>query len=154
MRKSCTTHYAFKPRIIVPKRPSRDLEEVLVVPVKGNRILLFAKYVGYLNGSYLHLSIHKIRSDRRVDPGLWSFYGSGNYHLNIFKLMPIKSTENELGITFGVRFIGYWKVFNISTDASDNSPLIESGRINYGLKLKASEWVGVENSLGLSQIFM
>jgi hypothetical protein len=55
----------------------------------------------------------------------------------------------------GCGSINHWKLFDISTtgtDASDNFPLIESGRIDVGLKLKKS-WVG-ENSLGMFEIFM
>ena len=151
-----TTHYyVFKPRIIVPKHPSRRLVEILFIPINGNRILLFAKYFGKIAPeSYLHLSIHEIRSDNRVGPTLWSFNGSVGGHIDIDDLELIKSTENALGITFGVRFINHWKLFDISTtdtDASDNLPLIESGRIDYDLKLMDSGWVSGD-SLGLSDI--
>ena len=108
------------------------------VPVKGNRILLFAKYFekttykAYL----LHLSIHEIRSDNRVGRGLWSFNGSVDGHFDNDDSELIKSTENALGITFGVRFDDHFKLFNISTtNASDKFPLIESGKIDFDLKL-------------------
>ena len=153
MGKSYTTHYAFKPRIIVPKHPSRRLEEISFVPIKGNRILLFAKYLGKTTPeSYLHLSIHEIRSDHRVGPTLWSFNGSVDGDLNIFPSELTKSTENALGITAGMRLNDHWKLFDISTtetDASDKFPLIESGRIDFYLKLKSDD-----NSLGLSEIFI
>jgi len=103
--------------------------------------------------SYLHLSIHEICSDNRVGPVLWSFNGSVDGHFNLSHLML--STENALGITFGVQFIDHRKLFDISTtetDASDNFPLIESGRIDFDLKLK-SKW-GSNDSLGLSEIFL
>ena len=140
------TNYAFKPRIIVPKHPSRRLTKMSFVPIKGNRILLFAKYSArdWRTHEYcLHLSIHEIRSDHRVGPALWSFNGGADGHFNIRDLELIKSTENALGITFGVRFDDHWKLFDISTtDASDNFPLIESGRIDFDIKLY-SEWVGI-----------
>jgi hypothetical protein len=151
LRKSSTTHYVFKPRIIVPKHPSRRLIESSFVPIKGNRILLFAKHAEYLNEPNLHLSIHEIRSDNRVGLALWSFNGSVDDHFDIFDLELIKSAENALGITFGVRFDDHWKLFDISTtetDASNNFPLIESGRIGFDLKLKLDE------SLGLSEMFI
>ncbi|KIJ97192.1 hypothetical protein K443DRAFT_681748 [Laccaria amethystina LaAM-08-1] len=124
----------YEPRIIVPTRPGQYLEEISFVPIKGNRILLFAKYLG----GYLHLSIHKIRSDHRVGPALWSFNGSIDGHSDIDNLVPITSTENALGITFMVQFNGHWKLFDISTngtDASNNIPLIESRRIDFDQKL-------------------
>ena len=105
--------------------------------------------------SYLHLSIHEIRSDHRVGPALWSFNGGVTSHLYIGfgNLVPINYTENALGITFGLRFDDHWKLFNISTtDASDNFPLIESGRIDFDIKLYSS-WER-RNSLGLSEISM
>jgi hypothetical protein len=83
------------------------------------------------------------------------FNGSLDGHFDNYDLGPIKSTENALGITFAVRFIDHWKLFDISTtdtDASDNCPLIESGRIDFDLKLK-SKWVH-RKYLGLSEIFM
>ena len=103
--------------------------------------------------SYLHLSIHEIRSDHRVGPALWSFNGEVDSHFDIDDLVPINYTENALGITFGVRFDDHWKLFDISTtDASDNFPLIESGRIDFDIKLY-SRWER-RSSLGLSEIFM
>ena len=62
----------------------------------------------------------------------------------------MKSTEKPLGIAFGVRFIDHWKLYDISTtetDASDNFPLIECGRIDYDLKLNSKL---KHESLGLS----
>jgi hypothetical protein len=151
---SYTTHYAFKPRIVVPKHPSRDLEKNLFVPIKGNQMLLFAEYFEKINSeSYLHLSIHEIRSNNRVSPALWSFNGSVDDHFDIDNLKPLKSTENALGITFGARFDNHWKLFDISTtdtDALDKFPLIESGRIDFDLKLN-SRWE--HDSFGLSNIF-
>ena len=153
LRKSYTTNYAFQPRIIVPKHPSRDLEKISFVPIKGNRILLFAKYVGRtFFESYLHLSIHEIHPDYRVGPALWSFNGGIDGHLDNLDLELIKSTENALGITFGARFDDHWKLFDISTtetDASDKFPLIELGRIDFDLTFK------LENlTPGLSKFFM
>ncbi|EDR07872.1 uncharacterized protein LACBIDRAFT_294479 [Laccaria bicolor S238N-H82] len=136
-------HFSGKhePRIIVPRHPSRRVAEISFAPIKGNRILLFAKYLGRTTSqTYLHLSIHEIRSDNRVGRAAWSFNGSADGHSNIFHLKLIKSTENPLGITFGVRFIDHWKLYDISTtetDASHTFPLIESGRIDHDLKLNS-----------------
>ncbi|KIJ97177.1 hypothetical protein K443DRAFT_681735 [Laccaria amethystina LaAM-08-1] len=128
-----------EPRIIVPRHPSRRLAEISFAPINGNRVLLFAKYLGRTTSqTYLHLSIHEIRSDNRVGPALWSFNGSTYGHINLFHLRLIKTTANALGITFGLRLIDHWKLFDIfttETDASDKFPLIESGRIDYNLKL-------------------
>jgi hypothetical protein len=155
--KVVSTHYAFKPRIVVPKHPSRRLTEISFALIKGNRMLLFAKYLekttlrSYL--PHLHLSIHEIRSDNRVGPALWSFNGCVDGHFNIYNLQLIKSTENALGINLGERFDNHWKLFDISTtetDSSDNIPLIESGRIDFDLKLKSNSAHG--NSFGLSEI--
>ena len=58
--------------------------------------------------------------------------------------MPIKSTENALGIAFAANCHDHWKLFNISTtdtNASDNFPLIESEYVD-------------KNDLGLFEIFM
>ena len=102
--------------------------------------------------SYLHLSIHEICSDHRVGPALWSFNGGVASHFDIDDLVPINYTENALGITFGVRFHNHWKLFDISTtDASDDFPLIEFGRIDFDIKY--SEWER-RSRLGLSEIFM
>ena len=85
---------------------------------------------------YLHLSIHEICADHRVGPALWSFNGGVASHFYFGDLVPINYTENALGITFGLRFDDHWKLFNISTtDASDNFPIIESGRIDFDLRL-------------------
>ena len=154
MRKLYTTHYAFKPRIIVPKHPSWRLEYSSFIPIKGNRILLFAEYfetVPYK--SYLHLSIHEIRSDHRVGPALWSFNGGVASHLDIDDLVPISYTENGMGITFGMQFDDHWKLFDISTtDTTDNFPLIESGRIDFDKKLYSKSQR--RSSRGLSEISM
>ena len=100
--------------------------------------------------SYLHLSIHGIRSDHRVGPALWSFNGGDASHFYIDDLVPINYTENALGITFGLRFDDHWKLFDISTtDTPDNFPLIESRRIDFDKKLY-SKWEG-KRSLGLSE---
>ena len=104
---------------------------------------------------YLHLSIHEIRSDHRVGPALWSFNGSVDGHFNIVDLELIKSSEYALGITFWVRFDDHWKLFDISTTetgASNNFPLIESGRIDFDLKFKLKR--PFDGSPGLSNIFM
>ena len=69
--------------------------------------------------------------------------------------MPIKSTENALGIAFGAWFDDDWKLFDISTtdaNSSDNVPLIESGKIDFDLKLKSKSMR--DKSLDLSNIFM
>ena len=111
------------------------------VPIKGNRILLFAKYFTEPTSEYyLHLSIHEIRSDRRVGLALWYFNGSVDGPLKNLDLELMKSTENALGITFWAKFDDHWKLFDISTtetDASNNFPLIESGRIDFDLKFKS-----------------
>ena len=137
-----TTNYASKPQIIVPKHPSWHLDEISFVPIKGNQILLFAKYFAgewRTLEHYLHLSIHKICSDHRVGPALWSFNGSVDGHLNVPDLKLIRSTENALGITFAVRFEDHWKLFDISTTETDtlnNFPLIEWGRVDCDIKFK------------------
>ena len=155
----CTTHYAFKPRIIVLKNPSRIFGKFSVVPIKGNRILLLAHYREGAYIPYLHLSIHEIRSDDRVGPALWSFKSPVRGRLNTCELELKKSTENALGITLEAQFDNHWKLFNISpsstteTDALNNSPLIESGRIDYVPKPKEELWMG-KRRLGLSEILM
>ena len=71
-------------------------------------------------------------------------------------LVPIKSTNNAFGTIFGAECHDHWKLFDISTtgtNASDNFPLIESGRIDHDLKPKERELVD-NNDLGLSEIFM
>ena len=157
---SYTTHYGFKPRIIVPKHSSRRLTKVLFIPIKGNRILLFAKYSAEqwrrTPEHYLHLSIHEICSDRRVGPALWSFNGSTHGHFDIHDVELIKSTENALGITFWALSDDHWKLFDLSTTETDtlnNFPLIESGKIDFDLKsgLKSPD---DDESLGLSKNFM
>ncbi|KIJ97188.1 hypothetical protein K443DRAFT_681743 [Laccaria amethystina LaAM-08-1] len=137
-----------EPQIIVPKHPSWRLEKISFVPIKGNRVLLFARYFGkatirsYI--PYLYLSIHEIHSNNRVGPALWSFDGSVYGHLNIYHLELIKSTENPSRITWGERFDDHWKLFDISTtetDASNKFPLIESGRMDFDLKLHRNSLV-------------
>ena len=157
LRKSYTTHYTLKPQIIVPRHPSRDLDTISFVPIKGNRILLFARYStrGWGAPHYLHLSIHEICSDHRVGPAVWYFKGRGDGHFDIPGLEVMKSTENALGITFGARFHDHWKLFDISTtktDASNKLPLIESGRLHFDLKFKSN--VFGYSRPGLSKIFM
>ena len=92
---------------------------------------------------------------------LWSFNGSVDAQFDgsvdaqsdIDDLELIKSTKNALGITVVARFGDHWNLFDISTtetDASDKFPLIESGKIDFDLKLKSVHDMG----LGLSKIFM
>ncbi|EDR04730.1 uncharacterized protein LACBIDRAFT_330332 [Laccaria bicolor S238N-H82] len=134
------TYIAFKPRIVVPKHPSQGLEKILFIPIKGNQILLFAKYSKFENESHLHLSIHEIRSDNRVGLLMWVFNNSVDGHFDIDHWVPIKSTENALGITFWARYNDHWKLFDISTTetcASDDFPLIESGEIDFDLNLNS-----------------
>ncbi|EDR04733.1 uncharacterized protein LACBIDRAFT_330335 [Laccaria bicolor S238N-H82] len=127
------------PRIIVPKHPSRHLRKIKFIPIKGNRILLLATYSG--GTTYHLLSIYEIRSDNRIGPILWSFNSSHvDAYFDIFGLELIKSTKNALGISFGKRFNDHWKLFDISTtgtDALDDFPLIESGRIDFDPKPKS-----------------
>ena len=138
--------------MIVPKHRSRRLLAFSFVPIKGNRILLFAKYTlasgTNLPVQYLHLSIYEIRSDQRVGAALWSFEETaGSFRMS---LKPMKSTENALGISFWMRDRDHWRLFDISTtdtDASGNNPLIESGRIDFNSKLG-------RDSVGLSEIFI
>ena len=137
----------------MPKHPSQCFRRILFIPIKGNQILLFAEYSGIFR---FYLSIHEIRSNNRVGPTLWSFSNGLDGHPDIYDLVPIKSTENALGIAFGAECHDHWKLFDISTtssDASDNFPLIESGRIDHDPKPK--EWERVHNNdLGLSENFM
>ena len=145
MRKSYTKH------------PSRRLGEFSFTPIKANRILLFAEYFieqqwPALTDSYLHLSIYEIRSaDNRVGSALWSSDSSNDGHFNIFDLKLIKSTENTLGITVAARCGDHWKLFDISTtetDASNNSPLIETGKIGFDLRKLESDY----GSLGFHSV--
>ena len=126
------------------------------VPIKSNWILLFATYLGKTTWEpYLHLSIHEIHFDHRVGHALWSFNGSVDGRFNILDLELVKSTENALGITFWVRFDNHWKLFDISTtetDAPDNFPLVESGRIDFDLKFESRSVH--DRSPGLSKFFM
>ena len=69
----------------------------------------------------------------------------------------IKSTENALGIAFWARFDDHWKLFDISTaetDASNDFPLIESGRIDFDLKFKLNLKLHSNLSPSSSKIFM
>ena len=123
------------------------------IPIKGNRILLFAKYEGL---TYQHLSIHEIRSNNRVGRTLWSFNGNIDDCFHDFLWEPIKSTENALGVTFRRWFDGHWKLFDISTtetDTSDISPLIESGIMDFDLKIEELKVLGEHGHLGLSEFF-
>ena len=152
-------NYSFKPRVIVPQHPSRHLTQILFVPIKGNRILLLAKYRGNTVKPrlYRHLSIHEICSNNRIGLTLWLFNGSVDGRFNILDLELIKSTKNALGITLGVRFDDHWKLFDISTTdtvALDHFPLIESGRMDFDLKLKSPQKSVMRNRPGLSEIFM
>jgi hypothetical protein len=141
-----------------PQTSVAGVRKILFIPIKGNQILLFARYIKFGNTTFkpftLHLSIHEIRSDYRVGPALWSFNGSVDGHnFDIDDLVPIKSTENALGITFGVQFDHHWELFDIpttDTDVSDNFPLIESGRIDFDLKFKL-KW---RDDPGLSKDFL
>ena len=128
---------------------------ILFVPIKGNRILLFTEY-WKSSAFYLLLSIHEISSNNRVGPTLWSFDGSLDGRAIMNDLVRIKSSENALGISFAAKCHDHWKLFDISTtstNASDNFPLIESGRIDHDLKPKQRELVD-NNDLGLSENFM
>ena len=130
------------------------------IPIKGNQILLFAKYIKYrepILNSFLHLSIHEIRSNSRVGPALWSFSSGILGDLDNFDLELIKYTENPLAITFWARFDYRWELFDISTtetDASDKSSLIESGRMDFGIEGLKFKLLGHNKHLGLSKIFV
>ena len=105
---------------------------------------------------FLHLSIHEICSDSHVGPSLWSSNSSVRGDFDIVDFELIKSTKNPLAITFWALFGDQWKLFDISTtqtDTLDNFPPIDSGIINFDLKVKELKWVH-ENSVGLSEIFM
>ena len=72
----------------------------------------------------------------------------------ISELELIKSTENALGITLGLRFNDHWKLFDISTadtDISDDFPLFDSGRVDFDPKSGSRR--ERNNSLGLSKNF-
>ena len=159
MRKSCTTHYAFKPRLIALKHPSGRYGNFSFVPIKSNRILLLAQHE-----LYSHLSIHEIRSDNRVGSALWSFNNGVDSCLNIPNISNLeikKSTENAWEITLEAQFYDHWKLFNISssstteTDAFNNVTLIESGRLDYVPKPNLENpWRETAPRLGLSEILM
>ena len=104
---------------------------------------------------FLQVSIHEIRSNNRVGPALWSFDFT-DCPWDLSDLQLLKSTENPLAFTFWGRFSDHWKLFEISTtetDASDNFPIIESGKIDFDLKIKELKWVH-KSGLGLSEIFI
>ena len=104
----------------------------------------------------LCLLIHESRSDNCLGLALCYFDNDVDDHFHNFHLELIKSTENALGITFLMQLDDHWKLFDISTtetDASDNFPLIESGRIDFDPQITELKWE-CENSLGLSGIFM
>jgi len=106
-----------------------------LIPINRNRILLIGKSSSLRHETcdYLHLSIHEIHS-YRVGPALWTYHNYG--HSNIFQLQPMKSTTNALGITFGIDFKDHMELFDVSTDAKENSyPLVEAGKLNYSRHL-------------------
>jgi hypothetical protein len=48
----------------------------------------------------------------------------------------MKSTTNTLGITFGVDSKSRMELFDVSTDAKEDSyPLVEAGQLNYSRQL-------------------
>ena len=82
---------------------------------------------------FLHLSVHEIHS-YRVGPALWTYHKYG--HSNIFKLQPMKSTTNALGITFGVDSTSCMELFDVSIDTKEDSyPLVKAGKLSYSRKL-------------------
>jgi len=110
-----------------------------LIPINHNRILLIGKtheesYYTDETWHYLHLSIHEIHSSYRVGPALWTYDDYG--HSNIFQLQPMKSTTNALGITFGIDSEDRMELFDVSTDAKEDSyPLVEAGKLNYSRHL-------------------
>ncbi|EDR00659.1 uncharacterized protein LACBIDRAFT_333990 [Laccaria bicolor S238N-H82] len=134
-----------EPRTIVSEPPPHTFTNFSLVPIKGNQIVLFANYTKIgtesIMDSFLRLSNYEIRSDNRIGPALWSSNGDWNN----FDQCEAISTENPLAITFWARFGKHWKLFDISTtetDASDNFPLIESGRIDFDLQIKELKLLG------------
>ncbi|KIJ95327.1 hypothetical protein K443DRAFT_11464 [Laccaria amethystina LaAM-08-1] len=82
---------------------------------------------------HLHLSIHEIHS-YRVGPALWTYHNYGGS--DILELQPMESTTNALGITFGLHSESRMEVFDVSTDAKEDSdPLVKAGQLNYSRKL-------------------
>ena len=112
----------------------------MVIPINRNRILLIGQcleesYHDDTTWHFLHLSIHEIHS-YRIGPALWTYHGYG--HSNIFKLRPMKSTTNALGITFGVHSKSRMELFDVSTNAKEDTygyPLVEAGQLNYSQQL-------------------
>ena len=103
-----------------------------------------------------HLLIYQIRPDNRVQaPALWSFESSvGGFNNSKLKLMNF--TENPLAFTSWAPFGYDWKLVDLpttETDASDNFPPMQCGRIDFDVKIKGLEGVR-KNSLGLSEIYM
>jgi hypothetical protein len=105
-----------------------------LIPINRNQILLIGKtdeksYDSDETWHFLHLSIHEIHS-YRVGPALWTYHSYG--YPNIFELQAMKSTTNALGITFGVDSKSHMELFDVSTDAKEDSyPLVEAGQLNY-----------------------
>jgi len=108
---------------------------------KARWILLLAIYtLRTTYKQYLHLSTYEIHPDNCVGPALWYFDGSVCGYFDLSQsLALVKSTENTLGITWvecSQDNHWYWKLFDISpteTGASNNFPLIESGRMDFEL---------------------
>ena len=112
-----------------------------LIPINRNQILLIGKsfeqsYHDDETWHYLHLSIHEIRS-YHVGPALWTYHDYG--HSNILQLQPMISTTNTLGITFGVDSKSCVELFDISTNAKEDSyPLVEAGKSNYNRQLNGA----------------
>ena len=112
----------------------------MVIPINGNRILLFGasreeRYDTDETWQYLHLSIHEIHS-YRIGPPLWTYQGYG--HSDIFELQPMKSTTNPLGITFGLHSKSRMELSDVSTNAKEDAfgyPLVKAGQLNYRRQL-------------------
>ena len=112
-----------------------------LIPINHNQILLFGQsredsYYTDETWHYLHLSIHEIHS-YRVGPALWTYHHYGRS--NIFQLLPMNSTTNALGITFGVHSKSRIELFDVSTNGTkDTYPLVEAGQLNYGRQLNGA----------------
>lgn len=122
--------------VIIAKDPSWLSSEFVLVPIKGNRILLFGRSMIDREGTpYLHLSIHEIIRSCRVGPAVWCYHGHGDSNISL--LCPMISTTNALGITFGVHSSTHTQLFDVSTGTEKDYPLMEAGRLNYhrGLNL-------------------
>ena len=117
------------------------LKSFTLIPINHNRILLIGKsfeksYYDDTTRHYLHLSIHEIHS-YRIGPALWTYHKYG--HPNIFQLQSMKSTTNALGITFRVDSETHMELFDISTDAQEDSyPLVNVGQLNYSQQLNGT----------------